>query len=238
SYATYLGGSASDTANAIAVDASGNAFIGGITASSNFSTTLGAYATVFAGNQDTFIVKLNPAGSALVYATYLGGSNSDSLNGLAIDAAGNCYLTGSTASADFPTSPGAFSTSKPSASGYNSGFVSKLSATGATLVYSTFLGGNSNDFGVGIAVDTNGSAYVAGSSQSNNFPTTPGALKAVPTTINYCCDYDMFLAKVAADGGALSYSTLLGSSGPESANAVVLDGIGGVYIAGVTQGSL
>ncbi len=239
SYATYLGGSANDSATAIAVDASGNAFVGGGTASANFPTTPGAYATAYAGNQDAFVVKLNPAGSALVYATYLGGSSTDALNGLAMDAAGNCYVTGVTLSGDFPITPGAFSTAKPSSTGVNSGFVTKLSATGTSLVYSTFLGGSSNDSTVGIAVDSNGAAYVAGSAQSTNFPTTPGALKALPTTTNFsCCDYDMFLAKVAVDGSALSYSTLLGSSVIESAAALALDGIGGVYILGSSQGVL
>jgi uncharacterized repeat protein (TIGR01451 family) len=229
SYSTYLGGSAVDYATAIAVDASGNAFVGGITASSNFQTTLGAFATVFAGNQDSFIVKLNPAGSSLVYATFLGGSSADTLNGIAIDAAGNCYVAGATQSADFPTTPGAFLTIKGSSFG-NSGFVTKLNATGTSLVYSTFLGGTGNDSAVGIAVDSNGAAYVAGSSQSAAFPTTPGALKTVPSG-----NSDMFLARVSVDGSALSYSTLLGSSGLENAVGLALDGIGGAYMLGVTD---
>jgi hypothetical protein len=237
SYATYLGGSANDNALAIAVDASGNAFVGGITGSSNFSTTPGAYSTTFAGGiQDAFVVKLNPSGSSLVYSTYLGGSSPDFLSGLAIDAAGNCYVTGSTQSSDFPTTPGAFSTTKGSGGFANSGFVTKLNATGTSLVYSTFLGGSYNDSAAGIAVDPAGSAYVAGTSQSANFPTTPGALKTVPAiTGSNCCDFDMFLSRVAVDGSALSYSTLLGSSGGESAYALALDGAAGVYIAGVSQ---
>jgi hypothetical protein len=114
SYATYLGGSANDAGLAIAVDASGNAFIGGITSSSNFAATLGAYATASAGGDDGFVVKLNPAGSALVYATYLGGASADTVLGLAVDAAGNCYVTGSTLSSGFPTTPGVFYTTKGS----------------------------------------------------------------------------------------------------------------------------
>jgi sugar lactone lactonase YvrE len=239
SYATYLGGSANDFATSIAVDASGDAFVGGTTSSANFPTTVGAYATTFAGVQDAFVVKLNPAGSLLAYATLLGGSSAESLTGLAIDAAGNCYVTGSTQSVDFPTTPGAFSTNKSSQSFYNSGFVTKLSATGASLLYSTFLGGNASDTAVAIAIDSAGSAYVAGSSQSSNFPTTPGALKAVSTVLNFsCCDYDMFLVKVAVDGSALSYSTLLGSSSTETAAALALDGMGGVYMVGTSQSLL
>jgi hypothetical protein len=237
SYATYLGGTGNDVASAIAVDATGSAFVGGSTASSDFPATTGAYATVFAGVYDAFIVKLNPTGSSLIYATYLGGSFTDFLNGLAVDAAGNCYVTGSTTSADFPTTPSAFSTNKGSASFYNSGFVTKLSANGASLVYSTFLGGSgsSDDYAVGIAVDSTGSTYVVGSATSTNFPTTPGALKTVPTYSSFCCDPDIFLSRVGADGNALLYSTRLGSSSGESANALALDGIGGVYIVGTSE---
>jgi uncharacterized repeat protein (TIGR01451 family) len=234
SYATYLGGSANDFGAAIAVDAAGNAFVGGGTASVNFPSTPGAYTPAYVGNNDAFVVKLNPSGSALVYATYLGGSTADSVTGLALDAAGNCYVTGVTLSGDFPITPGAFSTAKPSPTGVNSGFVTKLNATGTSLVYSTFIGGANSDSTVGIAVDTNGAAYVAGSSQSTNFPTTPGALKTVSTN-SFCCDYDMFLAKVAVDGSALSYSTLLGSSTIESATALALDGTGGGYMLGSSQ---
>src|SRR5207247_5384277 len=123
-------GSAGDAATAIAVDTSGNAFVGGATESSNFPTTKGAFAPAYAGNNDAFVVKLNPGGSALVYATYLGGSGADSVASLALDAAGNCYVTGATQSADFPTTPGAFSTSKASPPLLTSGFVTKLSTTG------------------------------------------------------------------------------------------------------------
>jgi uncharacterized repeat protein (TIGR01451 family) len=234
SYATYLGGTFSDSATAIAVDASGNAFVGGTTQSSNFPTTPGAFATS-AGGQNAFIVKLNPTGSALIYSTFLGGSNPDSLSGLALDSAGNCYVTGSTDSPDFPITPGAFLTTKPPGP-FTTAFVAKLSATGASLVYSTFLGGFGNEAGVAIAVDSTNAAYVVGSSQSSDFPTTPGALKAVGSPIsNSCCDFDMFLVRVTADGSALSYSTRLGSSTSESVNAIALDAFGGAYVVGVSQ---
>jgi len=237
-YATYLGGNGTDSAAAIAVDASGNAFVGGVTASSNFPTTAGAYDTSIGGSQDAFVVKLNAAGSALVYATFLGGSSTDYVNGLAIDAAGNCYVTGNTQSANFPTTPGAYSTIKGSADFVNAAFVSKLNAAGTALVYSTFLSGFGNDSGVGIAVDSSGYAYVAGTTQSPNFPTSPGALKAALTFGPFsCCDTsDMFLAKVSLDGAALAYSTLLGSTGVESLNGLALDGMGGVYVVGLSDG--
>jgi uncharacterized repeat protein (TIGR01451 family) len=235
SYSTYLGGSANDAGLAIAVDAAGNAYVGGFTSSSNFATTPGAYATASAGGDDGFVVKLNPAGSALVYSTYLGGASADNVLGLAVDAAGNCYVTGSTLSSGFPTTPGAFSTSKGSPVSASSAFVTKLNATGTALIYSTFLGGNVYDTGVGIAVDSTGFAYVVGSTQSTNFPVTPGALKTGPVSAT---DYDMFLTKVAVDGASLSYSTLLGSSDIESAVGLALDQSGGVYIAGSSRGLL
>ncbi len=233
SYATYLGGSANDSATAIAVDTSGNAFVGGNTSSTNFPTTPGAFATAFAGIHDAFVVKLNPAGSSLLYGTYLGGSNADSISGLAVDAAGNCYVTGSTLSSDFPVTPGAFQTSKRSFLNSTTGFVTKLNATGTALVYSTFLGGIENDFPAGIALDSAGSAYVAGTTMSQNFPTTPGALETVPVLGSF---QDMYLTKVSVDGTALSYSTFLGSSGIEDANGIALDGMGGVYLLGTSQG--
>jgi hypothetical protein len=237
-YATYLGGSGNDFAEAIAVDASGNAFVGGDTSSTNFPATPGAYSTGLRGLfSNAFIVKLNPAGSSLVYATYLGGSSVDFIRGLAVDSAGNCYVTGFTDSSNFPTTPGAF---QRSWSGRYAGFVTKLNPTGTSLVYSTLLGGThsyysaSGDSSVAIAVDLSGSAYVAGNSQPSGFPVTPGALKTMPVFLPCCEDDDMFLVKLAADGRSLLYSTLLGSTGIEVANAVAIDGIGGVYIAGLS----
>jgi hypothetical protein len=236
SYATYLGGISYDFATALAVDALGNAFVGGNTMSTDFPVTPGAYASAFAGVEDAFVVKLNPAGSSLVYATYLGGSGSDYLTGLAVDAAGNCYVTGSTGSHDFPITPGAFSTTRGSVSFNGSGFLTKLNATGNSLLYSTFLGGSINAAGQAVAVDSSGSAYVAGDSESIDFPTTPGALKALSTfEVSNCCGADMFLSKVAVDGTALLYSTLLGG-GAGGPKALALDGSGGVYIVGVAAG--
>jgi len=233
SYATYLGGSANDAGLAIAVDAAGNAYVGGVTSSSDFAATPGAYATASAGDDDGFVVKLNPTGSALVYSTYLGGPLADKVLGLAFDAAGNCYVTGATLSPDFPTTPGALSRTKGSSAAATVAFVTKLNATGTALVYSTFLGGNAYEAGVGIAVDAAGFAFVAGSTVSTNFPATAGALK---TSLSY--DFDMFLTKVAPDGASLAYSTRLGGSGRESAVGMALDGNGAAYIIGSSDGFL
>ncbi len=234
-YATYLGGASDDSGTAIAIDSSGNAFIGGTTLSANFPATTGAYATAFSGIQDGFVAKLNATGSSLIYATYLGGSSLDAVSGIAVDAAGNAYVSGATQSSDFPTTLGAFTTGRPTQFG-NSGFVAKLNASGAALLYSTYLGGNGNDSVTAIVVDASGAAYVAGNAQSVNFPTTPGALKVRPPPNYFIGDADMFLAKVAVDGSALSYSTLLGgTNAPETATALALDGNSGIYIAGLTN---
>jgi Beta-propeller repeat len=180
-YSTYLGGSGNapfgfgDYANGIAVDSSGNAYVTGVTLSSNFPTTAGAFQTTFGGGRnDAFVSKLNASGSALVYSTYLGGSNNDQGNGILADSSGNAYVTGFTESSNFPTTPGAFQTTL---GGVGNAFVSKLNSSGSGLVYSTYLGGGSVDQSHGIALDPLGNAYITGGTESSNFPTTPGVFQ-------------------------------------------------------------
>ena len=176
-YSTYIGGRKSDQGTAIAVDGSGNAYLTGQTLSNNFPTTSGAYQTSIAGPQDAFVTKLNPSGSALVWSTYLGGSGGEIVdrgNQIALDSAGQATVTGDTMSTDFPTTSGAFS---PNLDGIQDAFVSRLSADGASLVYSTYLGGSDSDWGAGIAVDAADEAevYVMGVTRSTDYPTTAGA---------------------------------------------------------------
>jgi hypothetical protein len=175
-YSTYLGGVGNDYGFGIAVDGSGNAYVTGITSSSNFPTTLGAFQTacpVRCLNNHAFVTKLNASGSALVYSTYLGGSGGDAGNGIAVDASANAHLTGSTSSSDFPTTPGAFQTTY---GGDGNAFITKLNASGSALVYSTYLGGSGGVAGSGIAVDPSGNAYLTGGANAD-FPTTPGAFQ-------------------------------------------------------------
>jgi hypothetical protein len=175
SYSTYLGEWASiDSGYGIAVDAAGNAYVTGQTSSSDFPTTPGAFQAVFGGGFDAFVTKLNPTGSGVVYSTYLGGGYDERGNAIAVDAAGNAHVTGNTNSSNFPTTPGAFQTAFASP-GYEDAFLTKLNPTGSALVYSTYLGGDSNDLGYAIAVGAAGNAYVTGITNSSNFPTTPGA---------------------------------------------------------------
>ncbi len=231
-YSTFIGGMNVDSGNDIAIDAAGNAYVSGTTqqiAPSTFPTTVGAFDTTHNGMQDAFVTKLNPTGSALVYSTFLGGSDLDSGGGIAIDAAGNAYVTGTTSSADFPTTVGAFDTT------YNAdrdAFVTKLNPTGSALVYSTFLGSIDGDFGVSIVVDASGNAYVAGDTFSAGFPTTPGAFD---TTHNPNEVADVFVTKLNSAGSALVYSTFLGGNVGATTGGIALDASGSAYVAGTTS---
>src|SRR5438876_1216297 len=189
SYSTFLGGSGIDEGLGIAVDASGNAYVTGLTDSTDFPTTTGALQTTSGGFDDVFVTKLDPTGSTLVYSTYLGGSGTDDVSGIAVDASGNAYLTGVTDSTNFPTATEAFQPAFGGAGGY--AFVTKLDPTGAALLYSTYLGGTGSDQGNGIAVDAAGNFYVTGVTDSANFPTM-GALQTA-----FGGAADVFVAKFA-----------------------------------------
>ena len=223
-FSTYLGGSGSDLGEDIAVDSAGNAYITGGTTSPDFPVTHGAFQTVIGGNFDAFITKMNSTGTALIYSTYFGGGNRDFGNGIAIDAAGNAYITGLT-EGGIPTTPGAFST-VPIGSDDFFTFAMKLNATGTALVYSTFLG---PILGNAIAVDSGGNAYITGQAIAG-FPTTPGAFQTVSGGGS-----DAFVTKLNATGSALVYSSYLGGSGPELSGGIALDSAGSAYVAGGTH---
>jgi len=228
-YSTYLGGWASGNSGGfIAVDASGNAYVTGGTESSDFPTTLGAFQTTYSGNGDAFVSKLNPAGSALVYSTYLGGAKGGEGEGIAVDASGNAYVIG-IAGPNFPTTPGAFQTTFPSVALYTA-FVTKLNATGSALIYSTYLGGSSFGWGSGIAVDASGNAYVAGSTESGDFPTTLGAFQTTSAG-----GWDAFVSKLNTAGSSLLYSTYLAGSGEDGASSIAVDVSGSAYVTGETS---
>ena len=227
-YSTYLGGSNFDLGYGIAVDNLGNAYVTGYTCSSNFPTTPLAFQTALQSFCDAFVTKLNPAGSAPLYSTYLGGNSADFGQGIAVDSTGSAYVTGYTYSSNFPTTPGAFQTTF--AGGYHA-FVTKLNPTGtAPLVYSTYLGGNSTDVGQGIAVDSTGSAYVTGYTNSSNFPTTPGAFQTT-----FAGGYHAFVTKLNPTGTApLVYSTYLGGNSTDVGQGIAVDAAGNAYVTGVT----
>jgi hypothetical protein len=240
-YSTYLGGDSPDRADGIAVDGAGNAYVAGYTASGNFPTTPGAFQRTLRGSSpfkgNAFVAKFNTnlaGGASLLYSTYLGGSGldgfgrsgGDGAEGIAVDAAGNAYVTGTAHSTDFPTTPGAFQ--QTIGGGFYNAFVTKVNASGTALVYSSYLGGADNDFGQGIAVDRDGNAYVTGDAQSSNFPTTPGAFQRTGRNA-------AFVTKVNASGTALAYSTYLGGSSGGQGYGIAVDGEGSAYVTGVTS---
>ncbi|WP_353750715.1 HYR domain-containing protein [Peribacillus frigoritolerans] len=227
-YSTYLGGIGFDQGSAIAVDAGGNAYVTGETGSTNFPTTPGAFQPSAPGG--AFVTKLNPAGTGLVYSTYLGGNGSDQGRDIAVDAGGNAYVTGITNSTDFPTTLGSFQPSDPDPGGSDA-FVAKLNPSGSGLVYSTYLGGNNLDVGSGIAVDAGGNAYVTGVTFSTNFPTTPGSFQPIDPDGNS----DAFVTKLNPSGSGLVYSTYLGgTTQSNSGSAIAIDAGGNAYVTGVT----
>jgi hypothetical protein len=238
-YSTYLGGSAADTAIAfgIAVNSAGEAYVTGRTSSSTFPTTVGAFQTVFGGVQDAFVSKLNATGSTLAYSTYLGGSALDLAIGIKVDALGSAYIAGNTSSANFPSTPGAYQTTCASSCSTADAFVTKLAPDGSKLVYSTFLGGTASDDGTAIALDSADNAYVTGFTCSTNFPITSGAAQSVYGGVKVCSNLggDAFVSKINAAGSALLYSTYLGGSGNDAAFAIGVDSKGNAWVSGSTN---
>jgi len=224
SYSTYLGGSDIDGSNDLAIDAAGNVYVTGLAYSTDFPTVSPIQATN-GGNGDAFVTKLDPTGSALLYSTYLGGSDLDISLGIAVDAAGNAYVTGFTRSTDFPT----VNPVQPSFIGFQSAFVTKIDPTGSALVYSTYLGGGGSG-GTGIAVDAAGNAYVTGDTDCGYFPTTPGAFQ--PSSGG---GIDAFVTKLDSLGSALVYSTCLGGAGLDVGLGITVDGAGNTYVTGYTR---
>jgi hypothetical protein len=298
-YSTYLGGSGEpvnpggcrsaqsaptgeeDGADAIAVDAAGNAYVTGTAVSTDFPVTAGAFQTHnnAAANQVTnaFVAKLNPTGTALVYSTYLGGNGlggsntaplspcaGDASSALAVDSAGDAYVAGIAFSSDFPVTQGAFqTTNRFNYKGWTgpNAFVTKLNPSGTALVYSTYLGGSGGfieenpgfplvggDQATGLAIDNSGNAYITGSTASADFPVTAGAYQS---TNNFPTDtgYNAFVAELNPAGNALTYSTYLGGNGSNSnvessesivasgdtAAALARDGSGNVYVTGAAE---
>ncbi|MFZ5876474.1 MAG: SBBP repeat-containing protein, partial [Nitrospirota bacterium] len=244
-YATYLGGSGDEplgvstsvlVSTALAVDALGNAYVGGVTSSPNLPTTPGSWDPSYNDGDDAFVAKLDASGGSLVYATYLGGSAHEAGRSIAIDGAGSVYVTGGTESSDFPTTLGAFDTTFNGGLGATDAYVAKLSADGSQLVYSTFLGGVDADDGFAVAVDAAGNAYITGETTGPGFPTTAGAFDQ---SFNGG-GIDAFVAKLNASGTALVYSTLLGGNSFDASNptnAIAIDSQGQAYVTGCTSSS-
>jgi hypothetical protein len=234
-YATYLGGTGFENAYAIAADAAGEAVVVGSTNSVDFPTVSPAQGTIHNGqvHSNAFITKFDASGSALVYSTYLGGSGppvccfDDYATAVAVDAAGQAYVVGTTYATDFPTVAPYQATNRTVVTETATGWVAKLSATGS-LVYSSYLGGNYNDFLEGVAVDAAGDIFVTGEALSLDFPT------AAPLQGTNHGSGDAFLTKLNAAGSALVYSTFLGGAKADNATAIAVDAAGSAYLGGVT----
>ncbi len=197
-YSTYIGGNDTDFGESIVVDTEGNVYITGYTRSSNFNTTTGAFDETYNGGMtDLFICKLSADGSTLIYSTFIGGGNSDWGESIAIGEDGSAYITRYTTSSDFNTTTGAFDENK---NGFYDVIVCKLSADGSTLIYSTFIGGSSHDYGYSIAVDTGGSAYITGYTESSDFNTTSGSYDEILYGTS-----DVFVSKLNPDGSNLTF---------------------------------
>jgi hypothetical protein len=237
-YSTYLGGSGSEFGNGIAVDGSGNAYVTGQTQSTDFPTVNPLQARhggicSLTCYPNAFVTKINAAGSALVYSTYLGGSANPAVNtgdvgqGIAVDGAGNAYVTGYTASTNFPTA-NPLQASLSGGSGATNAFVTKINAAGSAKIYSTYLG-SGIVLGQGIAADGSGNAYVTGYTGSTNFPT------ANPLQASFGGKGNAFVTKINAAGSAYVYSTYLGGSGGDSGRGIAVDGSGNAYVTGFTD---
>lgn len=225
-YSTYLGGSADDFANALALGPVGRAYVVGTTLSTNFPTVAPLQSTR-AGTNDAFVSYLNQTGSALTFSTYFGGNGEDYANGIATDAAGAAYIAGATASTNL--SVGAVV--QPSyGGGLFDAFVAKLTPGGASVAYSTYVGGGGRDEGLAVTVDTTGAAHLVGYTQSSNFPTSFGAYQSARSGSS-----DAFVSKVNPGGSAFVYSTLLGGTGNDRALGVATDPQGTTFVAGYTD---
>jgi len=231
-YSTFIGGTVFDAGAGIALDSSNNVYITGRTTSSNFPLVNPIQATYNSsrGGAVAFVTKLNAAGTALVYSTYLGGNDSagfENGSSIAVDSAGSAYVTGQTRSNDFPT-VNAIQATFGGGTPDGDGFVTKVNAAGSAFVYSTYLGGSTNDVGADIAVDSSGNAHVTGNTASANFPTA----NAFDSTLGGTSD--AFITKLNAAGSAFVYSTYLGGTNGDAGNDIALDSAGNACLAGGT----
>jgi hypothetical protein len=250
-YVTYLGGSDIEESHALRVDAAGNAYLAGFTWSSNFPVTAGAPQGTLGGARDAFVVKLGATGGTLLYGTYLGGSESEPssarLGGFEVDASGNAYVLGDTASTNFPTTAGAPQTARGNPNGAQFDedlFLTRINAAGTAFAFSTYHGGGAIDATTDddldprlLAIDASGNAWIAGTSESADLPTTPGAFD---TTFNGPAGGtpgggDALVAKFDTNAGTRVYSSYLGGTGDELAMAIAVDAAGNAYLATRSQ---
>ncbi|MCK4444589.1 MAG: SBBP repeat-containing protein, partial [Thermoplasmata archaeon] len=227
-YSTFLAGSHNEYGYAIAVDSTRAAYATGFTYSTDFPTTVDAFDTSYnGGGADAFVSKLDESGSSLLYSTFIGGEDGETGSSIAVDSSGNAHIAGHTYSVDFPTTPGTFDTSH---NGLSDPFITKLNATGSSLIFSTFLGGSNNDYVLSIGIDSSGHSYVTGDTCSADFPTTPNSFDG---TLGG--NRDAFVTKLGVAGSTLVYSTFLGGSGRDYGLSIAVDLTENVWITGGTS---
>ncbi|HOX39369.1 MAG TPA: SBBP repeat-containing protein [Candidatus Brocadiia bacterium] len=228
-WATYLGGSGSDVGTDVFISNSGDVSVTGWTSSSDFPIQ-GGLDTAINGYIDAFVTKITSDGSHIVWSTYVGGSSDDRGSSIAVDDDGDVYITGHTGSADFPTQNGL----EMSINGYIDAFVTKITSNGSHIVWSTYVGGSSDDRGSSIAVDDDGDVYITGHTGSADFPTQGG----FDTSINGGHYYgDAFVTKIDLDGARIAWSTYLGGANDDTGQSIVISGSGNVYVTGWTNAS-
>jgi len=234
-FSTFLGGTVYDTPAGVALDSSGDIYVAGITISADFPVTSGAYQTKFKALSSSFVTKLSPAGSSLIYSTFLGGTNEDVANGIAVDSSNSAYVTGSAYSTDFPVTSGAFQTTSRATARHPNTFVTKFNSAGSGLVYSTLLGGTAPassdpDFASGIAILPKGTnAFVTGTTYAPGFPVSPGAYQSTLKSNQG----NAYVTELNAAGSGIVYSTYLGGSGcGDAAGGITVDASANVYTAG------
>ncbi len=262
-YLTYLGGSAEDVGSALAVDKSGNVYVTGYTDSSDFPVTSSAAQKTWAGRGgnllvqlgDAFVAKIGPDGNQLLYSTFLGGRNDDYGSAIVLDASGDAYIAGGTLSADLPVSSNAAQTTykrsgtqqtfpRFNAPLLTSGdaFIAKINSAGTSVLALTYLGGSYDELAWALALDSNGSLYVAGNTLSTDFPTTSGAFQSrfagSDLTNNIFFNLgDGFVTKLTGDLSTILYSTYLGGAGDDAVSAIAIDSAGNAYVTGATTSS-
>jgi hypothetical protein len=228
-FSTFIGSSSDEGAYNVGRDASGNLYICGYTPSSSFPTTTGAYDQTHNGSDDGFISKFNSNGSSLIYSTFIGGSAADYIYWMSVDNTGEVYACGETSSLNFPVTSGVFGGTKSTGT---DAMIFKLNASGGALIYSTYLGGNGNDYAYGIVHDTLGNAYVCGATSSNNFT----VVSAYDFSHNGL--HDAFVTKISQGANSVIYSTYLGGSSDDFSYAIRLASNNEVILTGCTFSSL
>ncbi|MFX0092147.1 MAG: SBBP repeat-containing protein [Candidatus Hodarchaeota archaeon] len=222
-FSTYLGGNWSDYGYGIALDAANNIYVCGETSSTSFPT-FNAYQSVYGGNIDAFVTKLNSSGSGLMFSTYFGGNDTEAANDIVVDNMGNSYVGGYTYSSDFPIQNAYQNTLR----GWSDAFLTKFNTSGTNLIFSTYIGGSDSDFGCDIVIDAGKDIYMTGSTVSLDFPT----LNAYQTNLAL---WDAFVTKLNATGTSLVFSTYLGGSGEDDARGIAVDSAGDSFITGRTD---